>query len=123
MRVFLNGAFVAAGVGVCLIVDRATSAPHSGAAWLLSAIPFTVTYLLYRWAIGAAIIRGAYVRASCDLHRLEVYEKLGIRRPASFTDERELATSLNQLLFYGRPHLDDVRWLSDLPAAKAQGTP
>lgn len=120
LRVFLNGSFVAVGVGICLIVDRATNDPELGAAWFLFGIPFVVAYLLYRWSIGPATIRGAYVRASCDLHRLEVYSRLGIRRPESFTDERQLATRVNQLLCYGRPYLDDAFWQVDATAANQE---
>jgi hypothetical protein len=50
------------------------------------------------------------VRASIDLHRLEVYEKLGIRKPSSFSDERELGKAVGQLLLYGEPLLPDDRW-------------
>lgn len=122
LRVFLNGAFAAVGIGICLIGDRAANQPGAGAGWLLCGIPFAVAYLLYRWSIRAAAIRGAYVRASFDLHRLDVYEKLGIRRPKSFTDERQMATRLNQLLFYGRPRLDDALWLSN-PAPTEDNQP
>jgi hypothetical protein len=63
----------------------------------------SVAYALYRMSIGPAVRRGAVVRASIDVHRLEVYEKLGIRKPSSFSDERELGKAVGQLLLYGRP--------------------
>ncbi len=78
--------------------------------WLLYAIPFVVVYALYRMSIGPAVRRGAVVRASIDLHRLEVYENLGIRKPSSFSNERELGKAVGQLLLYGEPLLPDYRW-------------
>jgi hypothetical protein len=107
--VFLNAAFGALVVGICLVVDKAI---HGNGLWewLLYAIPFLVAYALYRMSIGPAVSRGAVVRASIDLHRLEVYEKLGVRKPNSFSDERELGKAVGQLLLYGEPWLPDDRW-------------
>jgi hypothetical protein len=111
--VFMNAAFGAVVVGVCLVVDKAI---HGSGLWqwLLYTIPFVVAYALYRMCIGPAERRGAVVRASIDLHRLEVYEKLGIRHPSSFSDERELGTAVGQMLLYGEPLLPDERWQDDV---------
>jgi hypothetical protein len=107
--VFLNAAFGALVVGICLVVDKAING-NGLSEWLLYAIPFVAAYTLYRMSIGPAVRRGAVVRASIDLHRLEVYEKLGIRKPSSFSDERQLGTAVGQLLLYGEPFLPDDRW-------------
>ena len=110
---FLNATVGAIVVGVCLVVDQAVHAPVP--AWLspLYAIPFVLAYILYRLAIGPATDWGDAVRSSIDLHRLEVYEKLGVRRPTSFSDERELAVTVSQMLLYGRPLLGDDHWRQD----------
>jgi len=41
-----------------------------------------VAYALYRVALGPAIDWGDRVRSSIALHRLEIYDKLGVRAPA-----------------------------------------
>jgi len=108
--VFLNAAFGAFVVGACLIVDKALNTPSLTAHWLLYGIPFLLGYVLYRASITPAIAWGDVVRSSIDLHRLEIYEKLGVRTPRSFTDERELADKVNKHLLYGRPLLKDELW-------------
>jgi len=110
LYVFLNAAFTAVAIGICLVVDKAVHSPNGPWAWPLYAIPFIAAYLLYRAAIGPAVRRGACVRASIDLHRLELYEKLGLRAPKSLSDERKLAVGLCQFLLYGRPDLGDDLW-------------
>ena len=85
-------------------------------------IPFLVAYVLYRATIDPAMGRGEVVRASIDLHRLEVYEKLGLREPTSFSDERGLATKLGQLLLYGKPYLPDDCWRVKPAEAKSDGS-
>jgi hypothetical protein len=108
--VFLNAAAGALVVGAFLVVDQAVNTPQPASFWPLYAVPFALAYVLYRLAVAPAADWGDYVRSSIDLHRLEIYEKLGVRRPASFTDERELAVKVNQMLLYGRPLLSDDLW-------------
>jgi hypothetical protein len=112
LNVFFNAAVSAVVVGICLVIDKAVHTPGSTAYWPLYAIPFMAAYVLYRASVDPAIRWGDYVRASIDLHRLEMYERLGVRAPTSFTDEREMATPINQLFLYGRPHLSDDLWLA-----------
>lgn len=107
LRVFLNAAVGAVGVGICLVIDEAVDSGGGFLPWFVRAIPFVAAYLLYRWAIGAAVRRGLVVRASIDVHRRELYGKLGIRDPISFSDERQINVALGQLLLYGRPSLSD----------------
>jgi hypothetical protein len=111
-NLFLNAAFAALVVGVCLVVDQAVYAPQPASFWPLYAIPFALAYILYRFAVDPATEWGDAVRASIDLHRLELYEKLGIRAPSSFSDEKELALRVNQALLYGRGLTDDL-WRSE----------
>jgi hypothetical protein len=110
LYVFFNAAVSVVVVGICLVIDKAVHTPESTAYWPLYAIPFVAAYVLYRASIEPAIAWGDCVRSSIDLHRVEMYERLGIRAPTSFTDEREMATPINQLLLYGRPHLSDDLW-------------
>jgi hypothetical protein len=125
MYVFANGAVGAFVAGVVLLIDKAANVPHPVWRWPLYAIPFVLSYLLYRAALGPVVKWGGVVRASIDLHRLELYEKLGIRSPTSFSDERQLAARLNQALLYGDPLLGDDLWRNDqtppeAPAPKAR---
>ena len=108
--VFTNAAVGAVAVGTCLIVDEVTHAPASAPHWLLYAIPFVLAYVLYRASIGPATDWGDAVRSSIDLHRLELYERLGVRAPTSFADERHLAVKVNKHLLYGHPLLSDDLW-------------
>jgi hypothetical protein len=108
--VFTNAAVGALAVGLCLVVDESVNAPHPGSYWPLYGIPFVLGYLLYRAAIGPATDWGDRVRSSVDLHRLEIYEKLGVRKPTSFSDERHVADRVNKALLYGHPLLSDDLW-------------
>jgi len=70
-----------------------------------------VAYGLYRLALSPASDWSEAIRARIDVHRLDVYDKLGLRRPTSFADEREIALKLAQLLLYGAPpYLPDDLW-------------
>ena len=75
----------------CSVIDKGVNASRPASHWPLYTIPFVLGYILYRAAIGPAIDWGNSVRSSIDLHRLEIYEKLGVRAPISFSDERQLA--------------------------------
>jgi hypothetical protein len=108
LYVYMNGALGAFVIGVCLVVDKAVNVPQPASYWPLYAIPFVLGYVLYRAALAPATIWGDRVRASIDLHRLELYEKLGVRTPTSFSDERELAVRINMALLYGSPLRDDL---------------
>ncbi len=119
--VFLNAAIGSLAVGTCLIVDKALHAPHPAWKWALCAIPFALAYGLYRGAVGPAVRWGDAVRSSIDLHRLELYDSLGLCRPTSFTDERQRAVGINQALLYGRPPLPDGAWGGDKPVAAEKG--
>jgi hypothetical protein len=111
--VFMNAATGALLVGTTLVVDQAINAPQPAEHWPLYVLSFAVGYVLYRAAIGPTLDWGDAVRASVDLHRLEMYEKLGVREPQSFTDERELAGKVNKALLYGHPLLSDDLWRAE----------
>jgi hypothetical protein len=108
--VFANAAVVALVVGACLVADTALNVPRPVAYWPLYLIPFAISYLSYRAASGPALDWGDSIRASIDLHRLEIYEKLGVRAPISFSDERQLAERVNKAVLFGHPLLGDDLW-------------
>lgn len=117
LYVFINGALGAFIVGICLIVDKAVFVPQPAWEWWLYVIPFVVGYLIYRAAVSSAALWGDTVRASIDLHRLDLYEKLGVRAPMSFSDERNLALEINPALLYGEPLPRDELWRQDNSAS------
>jgi hypothetical protein len=109
--VLVNATLGASVVGVLLIVDSAIN--DGGLTWWqwpLYIVPFLIAYLLYRAAQWPARQWGGSVRSGVDLHRFEVYEKLGFRTPTSFSDERNLAREVNKVLAYGETTPPDDLW-------------
>jgi len=106
---FVNASLLLAIAAVYLAVDAVENTPLTGFEHLVYVIPFVLVLLLARWAVGAAARWGNVIRAAIDLHRLDLYKKLGVRRPDSFTKEREqLAPAINAALVYGRPPIPDT---------------
>jgi hypothetical protein len=96
---FINGSFVALVAGCVLVANGLAHHPVEWYLVWLYVIPFTLSAAFYKAAIGAAIRWGSAVRASMDIHRRELYEKLGLRKPDDFTDERErIAPAVNGAL-------------------------
>jgi hypothetical protein len=94
---FVNGTLWALFVGVGFIATTALE-------WWQYALPFVVSYLLYRASVGAAERLGTERRASIDLHRLELYARLGLGEPTSLEEEREQqARAVNQFFLWGVP--------------------
>jgi hypothetical protein len=122
VNVFVNTAVGAVIVGLCLLVDKAVYTPNPPWDWPLYAIPFVLAYLLYGVALDPVVNWGSVVRASIDMHRLEMYEKLGVRAPTSFSDERQLATHLNRALLFGHPLMSDDFWRKAEDEAEAQSS-
>jgi hypothetical protein len=107
-NVFLNASVGVAGAGIVLLVDMGLNRPLDWWLSWLYLVPFVVAYAIYRRTTGAAARWGSEMRASVDLHRLELYDRLGVRAPSSFSDERRLADEINQMLLYGTPLPDEV---------------
>ena len=96
---FINGSLVALVAGCALVADGIAHQPVDWYLLWLYVIPFALSAAFYKAAIGATIRWGSAVRASMDIHRLELYEKLGLRKPNDFTDERErIAPAVNGAL-------------------------
>jgi hypothetical protein len=81
--------------------------PFHGIDWhwglLLNLIPLGVSYLVYRLlVIDAVVAGGRRIRSSLDLHRADLYGKLGVQGAAAFSDrERALGAALSAYLLSG----------------------
>lgn len=107
----VNASLLSYGVGITLLVKAGVTGARWD-AWLIGLIPFLVGYCFYRIAVGAAIRWGSEVRSCMDLHRLELYERMGLRLPATKEEEARIANSINQCLLYGKPLADSTRAIS-----------
>lgn len=123
VNVFMNAAVGTVLIGITLIVDAVVHTPVAPEFSWLYLLPFVVAYVLYVPMIGAAVRWGTEVRSSMDLHRLELYEKLGVRAPTSFADEAVVAGHVNRLLLYGFPPPDDVWRPPELAVPAAPAAP
>ncbi len=102
---FLNSSLLSIASAVVLAVDLLEH--HGAGSLLFLAIPVAVAFVAYAAAIGAAERWGSVVCACIDLHRLELYAKLGVRAPIDFTQERLIAWNLNSTLLLGG-HVPDA---------------
>jgi hypothetical protein len=69
-------------------------------AWVISAAgALLVATAAYQAAVGAAVAFGDVVRSCFDLYRLSLLQQLGLARPASLEDERQLWGTLKQQLY------------------------
>jgi hypothetical protein len=99
---FVNSALLAVLVGLYTLVD---SVWHgwwdTGYVALALLLPPLVFVAAYRAAVEAGTRWGLAVRTSFDLHRFELYERMGLRRPVDPADEHAIAEGLNRCLVYG----------------------
>jgi hypothetical protein len=82
-----------------ILLVAAVAAGSSFASWVLYELALRVS--IDRW--------GPLVRASFDLHRLELYERLGMKRPANPSDDRAVGDAIGASLVYGYPFRAEVR--------------
>jgi hypothetical protein len=109
MWFFVNASLLLAVAGVVLVADEIANQPLGFPVVLVYAVPFVLSWLSYWASIGAARQWGEAVRASMDMHRLELYDKVGLRRPVDFSDERDrIAPALNRALLHGKQIPDDL---------------
>jgi hypothetical protein len=114
---FLNCLVVSMIVATWLVVDTVFVSHRPW--WAVPIIIVAGVFLSLgsqRATVTAAYRWGTPVRAAVDLHRLELYERLGTRRPASADQERHLAAAINRWL-RGEEPLPDL-WRS---AGRADG--
>lgn len=100
--------------GVLLFAERLWHRPGDSVATAgVEAAILVATIVLAVWmlrrATAAAARWGLPVRAAFDVHRLELYEQLGLRRPASQLEEEAVARAVGRLVAFGEPFPDDVR--------------
>jgi len=100
---FLNIALLTVLVGVYVLADSLWHGWWNSVDLIPAvAIPPVVYIAATRAARGAADRWGAGVRTSFDMHRLDLYDQVGLRRPCTHEEEHEIGAALNRLLVYGR---------------------
>lgn len=113
VAMFLNVSFVVGLAAAALSVDRLLHEPAAGWATVQIAITWLVAAAFfwgsYRAATAAAMRWGSPVRAAFDLHRFELYERLGLKLPETQSGEEAIARATNRLLLFGEPIPDGLR--------------
>jgi hypothetical protein len=113
VQFFTNLMVVTVLAGLLLAVDAAAHADGAGHGVLYVAIGLAATAALsaiwWRAAISAARRWGSPVRAAFDLHRLELYERLGVKTPQTAAEEQVVGTAVNRLLMFAEPLPDACR--------------
>ncbi len=111
---WLNGLLVITVGGVALFGERLWHRPGGLFATIgvelavVAATTFLAT-LMYRQSISAAARWGQPVRAAFDMHRLGLYETLGLRAPLNQEQEQENARAVSRLVAFGEPLPDESR--------------
>jgi len=95
----LNLSVLGVLVGATLLAERLA---HLSPVAAVSLLPLAAAWVTYRLAVRAERRLGHEQRASFDLHRLELYERLGMARPRSAADERATAEAANLVLQWRR---------------------
>jgi hypothetical protein len=104
---FVNILVVSMLVGVVIAVDWAwhASGVLAGIAQVGGVLLATaaIAFGSYCGTIQAAKVWGDAVRAAFDVHRLDLYSKLGVRPPISPADELRVADAVNHCILFGEP--------------------
>jgi hypothetical protein len=98
VALFLNGALVGGLTAVAAAIDGLANLRIGEVVAALGAAGVSV--LLYLGSLNAAQRWGSAVRSAFDLHRGELYVKLGVKRPMTNADERDLAKAVSRLFLY-----------------------
>jgi hypothetical protein len=130
---FLNCALAVFVLSTWILVDHVVAHPNMDsvevlfvelptwvwwlAATVVAAVPVYRTSRLL--AVTAAYRWGTPTRAAVDLHRLELYDRLGLRRPTTTDDERALSLAVNRWLGSGENPPNGLRAAS----SEATGPP
>lgn len=111
----LNASLLASVIALVLGIDRAIEQPPS--LWFIASCltPLLAALALYEIAIVAAVSWGNTVRAAIDLHRLDLYDKLGVQHPTTIADDRAVGVAINQMLLYGSVLPDSIRVTTAAP--------
>jgi hypothetical protein len=105
---WLNSLAVVVLGGALLLAERLWHPPGGVIETVLVEATIVATLALggtwmYRQAIGAAARWGLAVRAAFDVHRFEVYDRLGVRRPYTAEDDGESGRAVNRLFAFAIP--------------------
>lgn len=110
VALFVNAALLSVVIGALVAIDCVWHGWwRTGYVALVVALPPLVYWAAYNGAVSAALRWGDAVRTSFDLHRLELYERLGLRLPTTDAEERQIAHTINRCLLFGEPLGDDFR--------------
>jgi hypothetical protein len=118
---WLNSLVVVVVAGSVLFAERLWHPPGDSIETALielaiaAAVIGMVTWM-YRQLIGAAIGWGKPVRAGFDVHRLELYDRVGVKRPHTREDDVAAGKAVNRMLAFAEPI--PLRWRATPP-----GTP
>ena len=109
---WLNGLFIVEVFGSLFFAERLWHRP--GDAIVTAAIEIAVVAsiaalgtFMYRQLVAAAMRWGEPVRAAFDVHRLEVYDRLGVLRPVTAQEDRQIGEAVNRMLAFGEPLPDE----------------
>jgi hypothetical protein len=123
LALWLNGLVVVLFAGTLLFAERIWHPPGGTLATLAveAAIVVAVTtasYVFYRQAILAALRWGDPVRAAFDVHRLPLYDALGVRRPVTHEDDLKAGKAVGRLLAFAEPLPSEWRAEPAIPPAQ-----
>lgn len=101
---FRNATLGTLAILAVLVADEIT---HGALDWKpavsLYIVVFLIAAAMYGQTVSALDRLGRLKRASIDLHRRELYGKLGLRAPADFREDRDMARAVNRCLLWGAP--------------------
>jgi hypothetical protein len=112
---WLNWALLAPPAALYVVIGGVLGHSHQSTLSAVTLIVVTVVaaglvaWGAYRAAVGAAVQWGAPVRSAFDLHRLELYSQLGLKRPKAPGEERLIARSANRAASFGEEFVAAVR--------------
>jgi hypothetical protein len=122
---WLNGLVLVVVGGALLFAERVWHPPAGtletvGIEVAIVASVAGLAAWMYRQLIGAAARWGEPVRAAFDMHRLELYDRLGVRRPYTREEDVEAGRAVNRLLAFGEPL--PQKWRADPKSYGKQGS-
>jgi hypothetical protein len=111
---WVNGLVLVPLTGALLFAERLWHTP--GGIWETIGVELAVvvavvalTSFMYRQAILAGMRWGDPVRAAFDLHRFEVYEKLGVKRPFTRADDVKVGRAVGRMIAFAEAIPDSCR--------------
>jgi hypothetical protein len=105
---WLNSLFIFGVFGSLLFAERLWHRPGGAISTIAVEIAVVASVsvicaFMYRQLINAAIRWGNPVRAAFDVHRLELFDRLGVRRPGTRDEDIEVGRAITRMLAFGEP--------------------